>query len=459
VPLRETNFYKSEYMKRLTLAFIFIITTLTAAQAQNWPQFRGPGATGVAEGVPARPVKFDASTSLNVRWKTPIPGLSHASPVVWGNKVFIVTAVNMAAKDETRFGLYGDVAPVKDDPQHAWKVYALDKSTGKVLWEQTAYEGIPKIKRHPKSSHAASTPATDGKYLIVNFGSEGLYAYNLNGKLLWKKDLGVLDAGWFYDVDYQWEYGSSPIIYKNMVIVQADIQKNSFIAAYDIKTGKELWKTAREELPSWGSPTVYEGKDRAELITVGPKAIRGYDPATGKELWHLGPMSEITTPTPFVAHDLIFVTSGYSPIQPIYAIRPGGNGDLTLPKGKESSDFIAWSKQRGGPYMPTPIVYGDLLYTCSNQGVLTAYNAKTGERVYQERLGGTGAAFTASPVASEGKIYLSSEDGDVFVVKAGPKYELLAKNPVGEVMMATPAISDGLLIVRTVSHLYAFGEK
>jgi outer membrane protein assembly factor BamB len=169
-------------------------------------------------------------------------------------------------------------------------------------------------------------------------------------------------------------------------------------------------------------------------------------------------MSEITTPTPFVAHDLIFVTSGYAPLQPIYAIRPGGNGDLSLKDGKESSEFIAWSKQRGGPYMPTPIVYGDLLYTCSNQGVLTAYDAKTGERAYQERLGGTGAAFTASPVASDGKIYLASEDGDVFVVKAGPKYELLSKNPVGEVMMATPAISDGLLIVRTVSHLYAFGS-
>ena len=169
-------------------------------------------------------------------------------------------------------------------------------------------------------------------------------------------------------------------------------------------------------------------------------------------------MSEITTPTPFVAHDLIFVTSGYAPIQPIYAIRPGGNGDISLKDGKESNEFVAWSKQRGGPYMPTPIVYGDLLYTCSNQGVLTAYNATTGERVYQERLGGTGGAFTASPVASDGKLYLSSEDGDVFVVKTGPKYELLSKNPVGEVMMATPAVSDGLLIVRTVSHLFAFGD-
>jgi outer membrane protein assembly factor BamB len=444
-------------MKRLILTFLVLAAGSTAARAQNWPQFRGPSATGVTEG-PAKPVKWDASTSLNVRWKTPIPGLSHSSPVVWGDKIFVTTAVSSAAKDETRFGLFGDVEPVKDDPKHAWKVFAIDKSTGKMLWERTAYEGIPKVKRHPKSSHAASTPVTDGKYLIVNFGSEGLYAYDFNGKLLWKQDLGVLDAGWFYDVDYQWEYGSSPIIYKNLVIVQADIQKNSFIAAYDIKTGKQVWKTSREEIPSWGSPTLYEGKLRAELITNGAKAIRGYDPATGKELWKLGPMSEITTPTPFVAHDLIFVTSGYAPIQPIYAIRPGGNGDLTLKDGKDSSEFIAWSKQRGGPYMPTPIVYGELLYTCSNQGVLTAYNAKTGDRVYQERLGGTGGAFTASPVASDGKIYLSSEDGDVFVVKAGPKYELLSKNPVGEVMMATPAISDNLVIVRTISHLFAFGE-
>lgn len=435
--------------------FLLAVISITVP-AQNWPQFRGPGATGIVES-PGQPVKWDAAALLNVRWKLAIPGLAHSSPVVWGDKVFVTTAVN-SKKDETRFGLFGDVAPVKDNPLHTWKVYAIDKNKGAILWERVAYEGIPKIKRHPKSSHAASTPATDGKYLIAMFGSEGLYAYDMNGEQLWKTDLGTLDAGWFYDADYQWEYASSPIIYKDLVIIQADIQKDSFIAAYDLKTGKLRWKTPREEIPSWGTPTVYEGKTRAELIANGTKAIRGYDPATGKELWKLGPMSEITTPTPFVAHDLIFVTSGYAPIQPIYAIRPGGNGDLSLKDGKESSDFIAWSKQRGGPYMPTPIVYGDLLYTCSNQGVLTAYDAKTGERVYQERLGGTGGAFTASPVASDGKIYLASEDGDVFVVKAGPKYELLSKNPVGEVMMATPAISGGVVIVRTVSHLYAFGD-
>lgn len=444
-------------MKQLTLSLVCICLISCAARGQNWPQFRGPGAAGVVEGGAAA-AKWDAEKSLNTRWKTAIPGLGHSSPVVWGNKIFVTTAVTSAPKDETRYGLYGDVAPVKDDPRHTWKVYALDKQTGKILWERTAYDGLPKVKRHPKSTHSDSTPATDGKYLVVNFGSHGLYAYDLNGKLRWKQDLGVLDAGWFYDADYQWEYGSSPIIYRDLVIVQADIQKDPFIAAYNLKTGKLVWKTPREEISSWGTPTIYEGKTRTELITNGSKAIRGYDPTTGKELWRLGPNSEVTTPTPFVAHDLIFVTSGYAPIQPIYAIRPGATGDISLKDGKDSNSFIAWSKQRGGPYMPTPVVYGDLLYTCSNQGVFTAYNAKTGERVYQERLGGKGGAFTASPVASDGKIYLSSEDGDVFVVKAGPKYELLATNPVGEVMMATPAISDGLVIVRSVKHVFAFAE-
>ena len=440
----------------LFLSVLLIAVGATAANAQNWPQFRGPGASGVVEGQPSA-VTWNPEKSLNTRWKTAIPGLGHSSPVVWGKKVFVTTAVTSGAKDETRYGLYGDVAPVKDDPKHAWKVYALDKETGKILWERTAYEGLPKVKRHPKSTHSDSTPVTDGKYLIALFGSHGLYAYDLNGKLLWKQDLGVLDSGWFYDADYQWEHGSSPVIYKDLVIIQADVQKDSFIAAYYLKSGKLAWKTPREEISSWGSPTVYQGKTRAEIITNGSKAIRGYDPATGKELWRLTPNSEVTTPTPFVAHDLIFVTSGYAPIQPIYAIRPGANGDISLKDGKDSNEFIAWSKQRGGPYMPTPIVYGDLLYTCSNQGVLTAYNAKTGERAYQERLGGKGGAFTASPVASDGKIYLSSEDGDIFVVKAGPKYELLATNPVGEVMMASPAISDGLLIVRAHNHVFAFG--
>jgi len=244
-----------------------------------------------------------------------------------------------------------------------------------------------------------------------------------------------------------------------LVIVQADIQKDSFIAAYNLKNGKLVWKTPREEVSSWGTPTIYEGTTRTELIANGSKAIRGYDPMTGRELWRLTPNSEITTPTPFAARNLIYVTSGYAPIQPIYAIKPGATGDISLKDGAVSNEFIAWSKQRGGPYMPTPVVYGDILYTCSNQGVLTAYKADTGDRLYQERLGGKGGAFTSSPVASDNKLYLLSEDGDIFVVKTGPKYELLATNPVGEVMMASAAISDGLLIVRGLNHVFAFGES
>jgi outer membrane protein assembly factor BamB len=443
-------------MKAFAFSFFILCFLVLDVSGQNWPQFRGPGATGVVEGRPAV-VKWDAEKSVNTVWKTAIPGLAHSSPVVWGDKVFITTAVS-TGKDETRYGLFGDVAPVKDDPKHIWKVYALDKLTGKILWERIAYEGLPKVKRHPKSTHADSTPVTDGKYLVVLFGSHGLYTYNLDGKLLWKQDVGVLDSGWFYDPDYQWEHGSSPIIYRDLVIVQADVQKDSFIAAYSLKSGKLVWKTPREEISSWGTPTVYEGKTRAELIANGSKAIRGYDPLTGRELWRLTPNSEITTPTPFAARNLIYVTSGYAPIQPIYAIKPGAVGDISLKDGAASNSFIAWSKQRGGPYMPTPIVYGDVLYTCANQGVLTAYNADTGERLYQERLGGSGGAFTSSPVASDGKLYLASEDGDVFVVKAGPKYELLSKNPVGEVMMASPAISDGLIIVRGRNHVFGFGE-
>ena len=241
--------------------------------------------------------------------------------------------------------------------------------------------------------------------------------------------------------------------------MQCDIQKNSFIAAYNIKDGKRIWHTPREEIPSWGTPTLYEGKTRAELITNATKFIRGYDPLTGKELWRLSPNSEITTPTPIFAHDLIFVTSGYRPIQPIYAIRPGATGDISLKGEQESNDFIAWSKKRGGPYMPTPIVYGDYFYTCSNNGVLTAYNARTGERVYQQRIADRGGAFSASPIAADGKVYLSSEDGEIFVVRAGPKYELLATNPMGEVLMATPAISDGMIIVRGLRHVFGIGES
>ncbi|HKW98438.1 MAG TPA: PQQ-binding-like beta-propeller repeat protein [Bryobacteraceae bacterium] len=426
------------------------------AHAQNWPSFRGPDASGVAPGK--APLKWDAPKGVNVIWKTPIPGLAHSSPIVWGGRVYVSTAVSSDPKAVFRHGLYGDVEPSPDTSQHSWRVYALDKATGKIIWERVAHEGVPKTKRHPKSSQASCTPATDGKHVVAFFGSEGLYTYDADGKLLWKQDLGALNAGWFYDPDYEWGVASSPIIYKNLVIVQCDIQKNSFIAAFDINDGHRVWLTSREEIPSWGTPTIYDGKPRPELITHATKFIRAYDPMTGKELWRLSGNSEVTAPTPVIAHDLIYITNGYRVVQPIFAIRAGGSGDISLKGDQESSDFIAWSKKHGGPYMATPIVYGDYLYTCGMQGILACYNAKTGERLYQQRLG-EGGAYSASPVAADGKIYLSSEDGDILVVKAGPAYELLATNPIGEVLMATPAISDGVIFVRAEHDVFAIGER
>jgi outer membrane protein assembly factor BamB len=326
-----------------------------------------------------------------------------------------------------------------------------------VLWDRVAHDGIPRTKRHPKSSPASPTPVTDGRRVIVSFGSEGLVADDFEGRQLWKQDLGVLNAGWFFDPDYEWGFGSSPIVYENMVIVQCDIQKNSYLAAFDVATGKQIWRTNREEIPSWSTPTIFESNGHAELVTQATTFTRGYDPGTGKELWRLSGNSEITIPTPIIGPGLIIVTNGYFRVQPIFAIRPGATGDNTLKNDQTQNQSVAWSTTRGGPYIPTPVVYRDHLFVLLNNGVLAAYNVTTGERIYQERLGGTGGAFSASPIAADGKLYLSSEDGDVFVVKAGPKYELLAKNSIGEVIMATPAVSDGLLIVRGLKNVYAIG--
>lgn len=441
----------------LFFCLLLLFTSGVSANAQNWPAFRGANASGNGDGQNP-PSTWDATKNANIAWKTEIPGLAHASPIVWGNKLFVVSAVSGVPQGKFRHGLYGDVDSDKDVSKHSWKVYCLDKRTGKILWERAASEGVPKIKRHIKSTHASPTPATDGTYVVAFFGSEGLFCYDLDGKLIWKRDLGVLDSGWFFDPDFQWGMASSPIIYKNLVILQCDIQKGSFIAGYDLKTGKQVWKTTRDEIPSWGSPTIFESKGRAMVVTNATKRIRGYDPMTGKELFELSGNSEVTVGTPVVGHDMVYVTAGYPPIQPIYAIKAAAAGDITLSEGKDANEYIAWSKKRGGTYMPTPLVYGDYLYTCSNNGVLTCYDAKTGERIYQQRIAGQSNAFTASPVAADGKIYFAGEDGDVFVVKAGPKYEMIATNPIGEILMATPAISEGMIFVRSINHIYGIAD-
>jgi outer membrane protein assembly factor BamB len=425
-------------------------------EPKNWPAFRGLNAGGVADGQHP-PISWDVKSGRNVRWKTPVPGLGHSCPVVWGDRVFLTTAVGGDPKAGLRTGQYGDVDSVDDATVHRYLVLALDKQTGKVVWERQAHEGVPKVKRHLKSTHANPTVATDGRHVVACFGSEGLYGYDIDGKPLWKRDLGNLDAGWFYDSAYQWGFGSSPVIFRDLVILQCDVGKGSFLAAYRVADGTPVWRTPREEIPSWGSPTVVEAGKHAEVVTNATKFARGYDPLTGKELWRLGKHSEITVPTPVFGCGLIFVTSGYRPVQPIYAVRPGATGDISLKDDQESNAHVAWSKKRGGPYMPTPVVYGDHLYVVSNGGVLVCFEARTGKQVYSQRLGGRGG-YTAAPVAADGRLYFVSEEGEVRVVRTVPKFELLATNRMDDVCMATPAISDGLLFVRTQRHLYALGR-
>jgi outer membrane protein assembly factor BamB len=333
----------------------------------------------------------------------------------------------------------------------------VDRATGRLLFDRTVHEGLPRVKRHTKSTYANSSPATDGRYVVAVFGSEGLFAFDPDGRVIWRKDLGVLDSGWFYDPTYQWGFSSSPVIHGGAVIVQVDIQKGSFIAAFDLKDGRELWRTPRKEISTWGTPTILEGPGGDEIVTNGT-TVRAYAARTGAELWTLGPNSEVTVGTPVAAEGIVYVTAGYPPVQPVYAVKAGARGKLDLAADKTRSEWVAWSVMKGGTYIPSPIVYRGLLYTLHNNGRLICYDAKTGEQVYGARVG-KGGTFTASPVAADGRLFIATEEGDVFVVRAGRAFEVVATNPMGETIMATPAMSDGVLLVRTLNHLYGLGPS
>jgi len=436
----------------LALALVFAFTSV--ANSQNWPSFRGQNGAGVGEGN-TPPTSWDTEKSVNVLWKTPIPGLGHSSPIIWGERVFITTAVSSAASSQFVHGLTETPASAEDISKHSWRIYCLNKNTGKVIWEKTVYEGVPKVKRHVKASFANPTPATDGKSLIVSFGSEGLYCFDLNGKLLWKQDLGTLDGGWTAGPDFHWGFASSPVIYKNLVVVQCDTQNQSFVAAYNLADGKRIWQTPREEDSSWSTPSIYEGKNGAELITSGTKFYRGYDLFTGKELWRIADGVDVKIPTPVVADDLFFLGGGSSNERhAFYVLHAGLRGEINRADVKN----IAWQNPGIRPHIVTPIVYRGYLYVCTDNGILSQYQASTGEATFRARLG-SGGSFAASPVAADGKIYFFNEDGDVFVVKAGTTFELLAKNSMGEVVMATPALAGKMIVVRGQGHVFGIAEK
>ena len=425
--------------------------------AQNWPMFRGPQASGVADAQGAL-VEWDVKAGKNVRWKTPIPGLANSSPVIWGNRIYVATADSTTGVNTFQAGNAG-INSLADTSEHSWKLYALDATSGAIVWEKEVHKGVPRTKRHPKGSQAAASPVTDGRRVAVLFGTAGILAtYDVNGAQLWKKDLGTIDNGYVADPTQQWGHSASPILYENSVIIQADQQKGSYIAAYDIADGKELWKTIREdEISTWSTPLVVKGGAGDELITNGTK-VRGYDPKTGKIRWTLGPNSQVVVPTPIAGNGLVYVSGGYQPVRPIYAIRPGGSGDISLPAGKTSNDNIVWSVDRDGPYIPTPLLYRGVIYSLNNNGVLNTFDAMTGERLYRGRVG-PGGAFSASPIAADGRLYFANEDGQVYVVRAGKEYVQIAVNEMAEPITATPAIADGLMVVRTVRAVYGIGTR
>lgn len=422
---------------------------LSADQGRNeWPSFRGPHASGVAVSA-TPPLSWDIASSRNVAWRTAIPGLGHSSPIVWGDRIFVTTAVSSAASAaNVALGDSGGIEPANDVVPHEWRVLAIDRDSGKIVWTRTVHQGRPRVKRHAKASHASATPVTDGRVLVAMLGSEGLYAFDLNGKELWRRDFGPLAVGLADEPEYEWGPASSPVIHGDTVIVQNDRYKDSFLIALDLLTGKELWRSARDERPSWTTPLIHLHEERATVVVVSPLFVRGHDLRTGRELWRLpDPDGQVKVSTPIAAGDLAIATGGWpSGARPIVAVRARDGA-------------IVWRHERGSPYTTTPIVHDALLYVLTDNGILSAYEVASGTRVYQTRLSRRAGSFSASPVAAAGRIYFASEDGHVIVIRAGRTFEVLATNEMNEVCMATPALTGDLLVVRTRSHLYALRNQ
>jgi outer membrane protein assembly factor BamB len=419
----------------------------------NWPAFRGAGTAGVGTGAP--PAEWDLARRTNVAWSTPIPGLAHSSPIVWQDRVYLTTAVAASgdAGVVTGDSSVAGIDSARDQVDHTWRLLALDTRSGTVVWDRAVHTGVPRLKRHVKASHASATPATNGRVIVALLGSEGLFCFDMDGRLRWRTDLGLMDVGLVDDPTYQWGPASSPVIAGDLVIVQNDRHRDSFVAAYDLASGREVWRAAHDEYPSWATPLVSSGADgRRVVVTNAGRKIRGLDARTGREIWRLDDAAtQVKVPSPIAAGPVTIVTGGYpSGGRPIYAIPTDSRGDLT-------ATGLAWHTERGSPYTGTPLLYDGLLYVCTDNGILSAYDPGDGTRIYQQRLGPAAGGFSASPVAAAGRLYLASEDGDVFVVRAGRQYELLATNHMNEVVMATPALSGNLLLVRTRTRLVGIG--
>jgi outer membrane protein assembly factor BamB len=434
--------------RALVVIVTFALAAVVASASDQWPMFRGPD-IGAIPDDPALPESW--SETENVKWKTEIPGLGWSSPVVWDDHIFVTAAVSSGQEKPPVPGLYDEHDHVKAAAPHRWMVYDVDFNTGKVRWSREMMNGEPPILRHVKNSFASESAVTDGQRVYVYFGSIGLAAaLDLKGNVIWTKTLEA------YNTQVELGTGASPVLYKGRLYIVHDNTKQSYMVALDARTGAVQWRADRQERGNWSTPFVWENGLRTEIVTTGTVKVRSYS-LDGKPLWELAGMTQLTIPSPFAKDGLLYLSSGYpgaSP-RPVYAIKPGASGDISLKEGETSNEYIAWYQPFLGTYNTSALVYRGYYYTLLDRGFLLCHDAKTGKEIYgRKRLSPDTSGFTASPWAYNGKIFLLSEDGDTFVVQAGPEFKVVGKNSLGDMPLATPAVVRGSLILRTQSKLY-----
>ena len=434
--------------------YVLLSTDLPAASAaDNWPQFRGLRA-GVVADDPALPETW--SQTENVVWKIPVPELGWSSPIVWDDLIIVTSVVSNDPAQEPRFGFYGGHSSAEiPSTEHRWIVYGIDFHDGHVRWEREVRRAAPPIARHGKNSYASETPVTDGDRIYTYFSGIGLFAFEFDGTPVWSKEMEP------HDYRSGWGSGASPVLHEDRIYIVNDSEAQSFIAAFDTRTGDEVWRVGRDEGSNWSTPFVWENNIRTEIVTSGSDKVRSYG-LDGELLWELTGMTWITSPTPFAADGLLYLGSGYfsDAVRPVYAIRPGAIGDISLSDGRTRNEYIAWSDPKLGTYNTSALVYGDFYYSLFDRGFFLCHDARTGQEVYsRRRIARHATAFTASPWAYNGKIFVLSEEGETFVIKAGPEFEVLGSNMLDEMTLATPAVAHGSLIIRTASHLYRIAKE
>jgi outer membrane protein assembly factor BamB len=430
-------------MRFSCLALLVLLAGVTVFAEPNWPQWRGPASAGISD---EKNLPAEWGPEKNVAWKTEIPGRGVSSPVIWGDYVFLTTAIAgekvegvkppVHYLEGTQFRHPDSIAA---DVKHKLIVMALDRKSGKILWERTAYDGLVYDEYHKRGSHAAPTPITDGKHVYFYFGTAGLYAYDFAGKQIWKHDMGNLGTVGMGP-------GTSPIMDGNLILLQCDQEEGqgSFLKAVDKRTGKQVWKTDRKHAASWATPLLHKEGKQTQLIASGLESTIAYDTATGKEIWRGPGLDGNAVPTSVMGHGMIYTVTGYPKKNTLAFKLNGATGEV-----KE-----VWSHKKGSAYITSPLLYGDYLYLSTDKGILTCLDAKTGEVKYENGRPPAPATVYASMVAFDGKILLTNDEGDTYVIKAGPTFEVLGKNTVGESVQASPAIANGAIFIRGSKHLF-----